>query len=80
MFHGAPWCALFDYAQTSAIDDFTETAPDADPDLLAEVKRLRFAATRLHPDMTGNPDTAADFMRAWATYEAAKARLTGSTS
>lgn len=76
IFHGAPWMALFDYAQTDALgEDFTEDAPGADPDALAEVKRLRFAATRLHPDMTGQ-DTAAEFMRAWAAYETAKARLT----
>ena len=74
VFHGAPWMGLFDYAQTELIGDFAETAPDANPDLLAEVKRLRFAATRLHPDMTGQ-DTGPEFMAAWSLYESAKARL-----
>ena len=77
VFHGAPWMALFDYAQTTALgEDFTEDAPGADPDLVAEVKRLRMAAVKLHPDATGQ-DTAAAFMAAWARYETAKARLTG---
>ena len=77
VFRGAPWMALFDYSQTQPADGFDDTAPaDADPDLVAEVKRLRMAAARLHPDMTG-ADTAAAFMAAWARYEAAKARLAG---
>ena len=79
VFHGASWMALFDFAQTDPIGDYAEEAgPDADPDLVAEVKRLRMAAADLHPDRTGQ-DTAAQFMAAWARYEAAKARLTGAT-
>lgn len=75
VFHGASWMALFDYAQTDAIGDFTEaTGPDADPDLVAEVKRLRMEAADAHPDRGG---TAEGFMAAWARYEAAKARLNG---
>lgn len=74
VFYGASWMALFDFAQTDPIGDFTETAPDADPDRLAEVKRLRMAAVALHPDVTGQ-DTAKDFMAAWAAYETAKAQL-----
>ena len=43
IFHGASWMALFDYAQTDAIGEFTDqAAPDADPGLVAEVKRLRW--------------------------------------
>jgi hypothetical protein len=79
VFHGAPWMGLFDISQTSDIDDFAETAEGANPDLLAEVKRLRMAAVRLHPDTTG-ADTAAAFMAAWAAYETAKARLDRETS
>jgi hypothetical protein len=74
VFHGAPWMALFDYAQTEPIGDFAEDAPGADPDALAEVKRLRREAVKLHPDTT-MADTAAQFMAAWAAYETAKARL-----
>jgi hypothetical protein len=74
IFHGAPWMGLFDYAQTDPIGDFTEDAPGANPDLLAEVKRLRREAVKLHPDTT-MADTAAAFMAAWAAYETAKARL-----
>ena len=76
VFHGASWMALFDYAQTMAIGEFDDTVPDADPALVAEVKRLRMAACQLHPDMTGR-DTAPEFMAAWARYEQAKARMTG---
>src|SRR5450755_1382468 len=55
VFHGAPWMALFDYSQTKGLDDFTEEAsPQASPDLVAEVKRLRAAAMALHPDTTGD--------------------------
>ena len=75
VFYGASWMALFDYAQTDAIGEFTESAgPDADPDLVAEVKRLRREAANCHPDRGG---TAEAFMAAWARYEAAKARLDG---
>ena len=73
VFHGASWCALFDYAQTDVIGEFTEDADaGTDPYLVAEVKRLRMAAAHAHPDMGG---TAAEFMAAWALYEAAKKRL-----
>ena len=75
VFHGAPWLGMFGYAQTEALGDFAETAPDADPADLAEVKRLRMAAVKLHPDTTGQ-DTTAEFVAAWARYEAAKSRLT----
>ena len=75
VFFGASWMALFDYAQTDAIGDFTESAgPDADPDLVAEVRRLRMEAADAHPDRGG---TAEGFMRAWARYEAARDRLKG---
>jgi len=75
VFHGASWMALFDYAQTDPIGDFTEPAgPDADPDLAAEVKRLRMEAASMHPDRGGEP---AAFMAAWARYEAARDRLNG---
>jgi len=74
VFTGASWMGLFDYSQTDLIGDFAEDAEGADPDQLAEVKRLRKEATRLHPDMTG-ADTAAAFMAAWARYESAKANL-----
>ena len=74
VFYGASWMALFDYAQTDPIGEFTDqAAADADPDLVAEVKRLRMEAADAHPDRGG---TAAGFMAAWARYEAAKARLT----
>jgi hypothetical protein len=66
VFHGAPWMALFDYAQTDPIGEFTEGDGEADPDLVAEAKRLKMAAAALHPDRGGDP---ADFMAAWARYE-----------
>lgn len=73
VFYGASWMALFDYAQTDPVGEFTETAgPDTDPALIAEVKRLRMEAANCHPDRGG---TAEQFMAAWARYEAAKARL-----
>ena len=75
VFYGASWMALFDYAQTDPIGEFTETAaPDADPGLVAEVKRLRMEAAGMHPDRGGDPR---DFMAAWARYEAARDRLNG---
>jgi hypothetical protein len=75
VFYGASWMALFDFAQTDPIDEFSErTAADADPALVAEVKRLRMEAAVLHPDRGGVPEK---FMAAWARYEAAKARLDG---
>lgn len=76
VFLGAPWMSLFDISQTSELGDFDESAaPDADPDQVAEVKRLRAEAIRLHPDTTGDPGTAPAFMAAWARYEQAKAQL-----
>lgn len=85
VFHGAPWMALFDYAQTDPIGEFTDAAPeDADPGLVAEVKRLRKAALAEHPDAaapnTGPDDEAflaacARFQVAWKRYEEARARL-----
>jgi hypothetical protein len=76
VFYGASWMALFDFAQTDELGaDFTESAsPDTDPDLVAEVKRLRMHAASLHPDRGGDP---ADFMAAWARYEVARDRLNG---
>lgn len=75
VFYGASWMALFDYAQTDSIGEFTDTAgPDATPDQVAEVKRLRAEAVSLHPDRGGDP---ADFMAAWARYEVARDRLAG---
>lgn len=75
VFTGASWTAMFDFAQTIAVDDFDEDAPGVDPDAVAEVKRLRREAVKLHPDTT-MADTAAEFMAAWARYETARARLT----
>jgi hypothetical protein len=72
VFYGASWMALFDFAQTDPIGDFTDDAPDADPVLLEEVKRLRNEAAAVHPDRGGSPE---QFMAAWARYEDAKARL-----
>ena len=75
VFYGASWMALFDYAQTDLIGDFTDQAgPDADPALVAEVKRLRMEAADVHPDRGG---TAEQFMAAWKRYEDAKAQLKG---
>jgi hypothetical protein len=67
VFHGAPWMALFDFAQTDAIGEFSEGDGEADPDLIAEAKRLKMAAAALHPDRGGD---AEKFMAAWALYEA----------
>ena len=75
VFKGASWMALFDFAQTDPIGEFTERAPaDADPHLVAEVKRLRQEACQLHPDAGGEHEA---FVTAWLKYEAAKARLDG---
>jgi hypothetical protein len=87
VFYGASWMALFDYAQTDPIGDFTDQAdPDADPALVAEVARLRKAALAEHPDVsapnTGPTDKAflaacEKFTAAWKRYEDAKAQLKG---
>ena len=78
MFHGASWMALFDYAQTDAYRRVHRpAAPDADPDLVAEVKRLRMEAASMHPRPRRR---SADFMAAWARYEAARDRLNGRAS
>ena len=80
VFYGASWMALFDYAQTQVIGDFEDTGPeDADPDLVAEVKRLRKEAMSLHPDVTGVAGLEAEraFSAAWDRYEQAKKRLDG---
>lgn len=87
VFYGASWMALFDYAQTDPIGDFTDQAPaDADPGLVAEVKRLRTAALAEHPDVaapnTGPSDEAfqaacGKFAAAWKRYEDARDRLKG---
>ena len=67
--------ALFDFAQTDAVGEFTERAPaGADPALVAEVRRLRQEACQLHPDAGGSHEA---FVAAWLRYEAAKARLEG---
>jgi hypothetical protein len=71
VFHGASWVPLFDYAQTDPIGDFAEDA-SSNPDLAAEVKRLRMEAVSKHPDVGGSHE---EFVAAWARYEAAKARL-----
>ena len=78
-FKGASWTAMFDYAQTGEPgDDFTERAPaDADPALVDEVKALRLAAVKLHPDVNPHPDAHMQFVKAWAAYEAARNRLQG---
>jgi hypothetical protein len=89
VFYGASWMALFDYAQTDPIGEFTDQAPaDADPGLVAEVKRLRTAALAEHPDVaapnTGPADAAFQaacqkFAAAWKRYEDARDRLKGDT-
>ena len=66
VFHGASWMALFDFAQTDPIGEFTEGDGEADPALIAEAKRLKMQAAALHPDRGGDP---AAFMAAWARYE-----------
>ncbi len=82
VFTGASWTPLWDWSQTVDIDDFDED-PDAvaDPGQVAEVKRLRAAALKLHPDTTGDSsqDAARAFSAAWDRYETAKARLTEGT-
>jgi hypothetical protein len=81
VFHGAPWCALFDISQTGEVgEEWTEPAPaGANPADLAEVKRLRAEAMKLHPDTTGDNSQEAGraFSAAWSLYEAARARLNG---
>jgi hypothetical protein len=81
VFHGASWMALFDFAQTDPIGEFTEGDGEADPALIAEAKRLKMAAAALHPDRGGD---AAEFMTAWARYEAVaeqiKAQRQGATA
>lgn len=78
VFKGAAWTALFDYSQTDPVGDFTDRAPaDADPDLVAEVKRLRTEATKLHPDVNPDPDAHMQFVAAWKRYEDARDRLKG---
>lgn len=66
VFHGAPWMALFDFAQTDPVGEFTEGDGEADAALVAEAKRLKMAAAAVHPDRGGDP---AEFMTAWARYE-----------
>jgi len=66
VFHGASWMALFDFAQTDAVGEFTEGDREADAALIAEAKRLKMEAASLHPDRGGDP---AEFMAEWARYE-----------
>ena len=81
VFSGASWSALFDLSQTCETGDWTEDAPEADPDTLAEVRRLRAEALKLHPDVTGESGQAADraFSAAWLAYETARDRLGGAS-
>ncbi len=80
VFTGANWMALFDISQISELgEDFTEDIPDATPDTLAEIKRLRAVAVALHPDTTGR-DTAAEFIAAWSAYETARNATRPATS
>jgi hypothetical protein len=72
VFHGASWMALFDFAQTDPVGEFTEGDGEADAALVAEAKRLKMAAAALHPDRGGDP---ADFMAAWALYEVAAEQI-----
>lgn len=66
---GVTMVALFDISQV----DLLEPVAIDDPDLLAEVKRLRFEAVQLHPDrQPENPDAHEEFKAAWARYEKAK--------
>ncbi len=84
VFTGASWTPMWDFSQTAEIgDDWTEPTPaDANPDLVAEVKRLRDAAVAIHPDRTGDTsqDAARAFSAAWGAYEQLKARLEGKRS
>jgi hypothetical protein len=57
--------ALFDISQT----DLNEPVATDDPDVLAELKRLRMEAANCHPDRGGTPE---QFMAAWARFEAAR--------
>jgi hypothetical protein len=66
VFYGASWMALFDFAQTDPIGEFTEGDGEADAALIAEAKALQMEAAALHPDRGGDP---AEFMAAWARYE-----------
>jgi hypothetical protein len=71
VFYGAPWQAFFDYSQTEEIGNHAESPPDASPDQLAEIKRLRTEARKLHPDVTGDNSMEArdKFVAAWNAYE-----------
>jgi hypothetical protein len=83
VFTGASWTPMWDYSQTAEIGgDWSEQASapaGADPSLVAEVKRLRAEAIKIHPDITGDASQGAAraFSAAWARYEQAKAYLTG---
>jgi hypothetical protein len=68
VFYGASWMALFDFAQTDPIGEFSEGGDgEADPALVAKAKQLKMEAAALHPDRGGDPQA---FMAAWARYEA----------
>jgi N-terminal domain of anti-restriction factor ArdC len=67
---GISLMSLFDISQC----DLIEPVATDDPDLLAELKRLRMEAADKHPDRGG---TAEEFMAAWQRYEDAKAKAAG---
>lgn len=67
---GVTMVSLFDISQC----DLLEPVAIDDPDVLAEVKRLRFEAVQLHPDKhPDDPGAHEAFKAAWAKYEQAKA-------
>jgi hypothetical protein len=68
---GISLISLFDISQC----DLAEPVATDDPDVIAELKRLRMEAANAHPDRGG---TAEEFMATWRRYEQAKAKAAGS--
>ena len=60
--------SLFDISQT----DLNEPVLTDDPDMLAELKRLRMEAANAHPDRGGSSE---QFMAAWARFEALRDKV-----
>ena len=70
---GISLISLFDISQC----DLLEPVATDDPDVIAELKRLRMEAANAHPDRGGS---AEEFIAAWQRYEEAKAKAASSAA